>query len=101
MGRLKAHLQSKLLAGGLAAIPVGVTLFIFWYVDSTFRRIFPEIHYPFLGIPIALVAIYLLGVFGTSLIGRWLLSVLDRVLARLPGLRDTCCTWKLVVVDSD
>ena len=34
MGRLKTHLRNKFVTGLLAAIPVAVTLFIVWYVDS-------------------------------------------------------------------
>ena len=37
MGGLKAHLRNKLIAGLLAAIPVAVTIFIVWYVDSKAR----------------------------------------------------------------
>ena len=60
MGQIKAHLQTKFLAGALAAIPVAVTAFIFWYADTQVRQIFPEIQYPVLGIVVALAAIYLL-----------------------------------------
>lgn len=97
MGRLKVHFQRKLLAGVLAAIPVAVTAFIVWYVDSRVRELLP-LRYPFLGIAIVLVALYVLGVFVTSLVGRWLLHAVDWTLNKLPGLRDLYRTWKQIAV---
>lgn len=100
MGRISSHLQNKLLAGALAAIPVAITLFIVWYVDARVRELF-QVQYPFVGIVAALVGIYVLGLFVTSLIGRWLLGALDWVLNRLPGLRDLYKTWKQIAVTPD
>jgi uncharacterized membrane protein len=100
MGRVKAHFERKFLAGALAAIPVAITAIILWYVDSQMRRILP-VQYPALGILIALVAIYILGVFVTSLIGRYLLRFVDWILISVPGLRDLYRTWKQIAVTSD
>jgi uncharacterized membrane protein len=100
MGRLQAHIQRKLLAGALAAIPVAVTVFIFWYVDARVRDVVP-LRYPFIGIGIALAALYVLGVFVTSLVGRWLLHALDWTLNHMPGLRDLYGTWKQIAVTPD
>src|SRR5580698_3766751 len=65
MGSLKSHVRNKFVAGLLAAIPVAVTFFILWYVDSKARSIL-GIEIPFLGIVVALGAIYVLGLFVTS-----------------------------------
>jgi len=97
MNRVTAHFRSKFLAGVLAAIPVGITLFVIVYVDSLTQRILP-LRYPLMGIVFALVLIYFLGVFVTSLVGRQVLKLFDRGLVRLPGLRDFYRTWKQVVV---
>jgi uncharacterized membrane protein len=103
MGRIKAHFERKFLAGALAAIPVAVTVFILWYIDAEVRRLFPEQynHYKGVGILIALVAIYVLGVFVTSLIGRYLLKAVDWILTHLPGLSDLYRPWKQIAVTSD
>ena len=37
MGRVQTHVRNKLVAGALAAIPVALTIFILWYVDSAAR----------------------------------------------------------------
>jgi uncharacterized membrane protein len=100
MDRVTAHFRSKFLAGVLAAIPVGITIFVVVYVDAFTQRIFPH-RYPLVGIAVGLVFIYFLGIFVTSLVGRHILRVFDRVLGRLPGLRDFYRTWKQVVVTPD
>jgi uncharacterized membrane protein len=100
MNRLTAHFRSKFLAGVLAAIPIGITIFVVVYVDAFTQRIFP-LPYPFVGLAAGLVLIYFLGVFVTSLVGRHVLRLFDRVLGRLPGLRDFYRTWKQVVVTPD
>jgi uncharacterized membrane protein len=97
MGRIQVHFRNKLVAGALAAIPVAVTAFILWYVDSKARAIF-EVDYPFVGILIAVLAIYLLGLFVTSLFGQFLLGVTDSLIRRVPGLRDLYRSWKQVAL---
>ena len=69
MNRVTAHFRSKFLAGILAAIPLGITIFVVVYVDAFTQRILP-LRYPFAGIAVGLVLIYFLGVFVTSLVGR-------------------------------
>ncbi|HVZ74165.1 MAG TPA: DUF502 domain-containing protein [Polyangia bacterium] len=100
MGSLQVHFRNKLVAGALAAIPLVVTIFILWYVDSRARAIF-EVTTPFVGILIAIAGLYLLGLFVTSLVGQWLLHGTDAVLRRLPGLRDLYRAWKQVALTTD
>jgi len=100
MNRLTAHFRSKFFAGVLAAIPLGITIFVVVYVNAIAQRIFPT-RYPLVGIAAALVLIYFLGIFVTSFVGRQVLRLFDRVLGRLPGLRDFYRTWKQVVVTPD
>jgi uncharacterized membrane protein len=100
MGRIQVHFRNKMVAGALAAIPVAVTVFILWYVDSRARAIF-GVEYPFVGILIAIAAIYLLGLFVTSLVGQFLLGVFDALIRRIPGLRDLYRSWKQVAVTSE
>jgi uncharacterized membrane protein len=100
MGRLQVHFRNKLVAGALAAIPLVVTVFILWYVDSKARSVF-GVDYPFVGILIAVAGLYLLGLFVTSLVGQFLLGAVDAVLRRLPGLRDLYRSWKQVALTTD
>ena len=97
MGWFKAHLRNKLVAGTLAAIPVAVTIFILWYIDSKARDIL-HVRTPVVGIAITIVVIYLLGVFVTSVIGQFVLRLFDGVIRRVPGLRDLYRSWKQVAL---
>jgi uncharacterized membrane protein len=97
MSRITKHVKKKLLAGLIAAIPVAITLFLIFYVDSMVQKVV-RLPYPFLGILLSLAVIYCLGVFVTSLVGRYLLRTLNRVLERIPGLRDLYRTWKQLLV---
>jgi uncharacterized membrane protein len=101
MNRLTTSLGNKLLAGILAAIPIGAVIYgVYWLEVNTqpFARWlgFP---YPGVGILLALVAVYLLGFLVTSLIGRWLMTLGDRALGRIPGLRLLYQSWKEVMVE--
>ena len=93
MGRMQTHVRNKLVAGALAAIPVAVTAFILWYLDSKARALF-DIRYPVLGLGVTLAGLYFLGLFITSLIGRWVLTAADALLVHIPGLRDLYQSWK-------
>jgi len=97
MGSLKSHVTNKMVAGALAAIPVAVTIFILWYVDSKARDLL-HVRTPLVGIALTIVVIYLLGVFVTSVVGRFLLRAFDRVIRRVPGLRDLYRSWKQVAL---
>ena len=99
MGRLQNHFRNKLVTGLIAAIPVAVTAFILWYIDTKARALF-GVRYPFLGILITVGAIYVLGLFITSLLGRFVLGLTDGLLQRIPGLRDLYRSWKQIAVTS-
>ena len=101
MSRLNNHLRQTFLAGILSAIPIAVTGFIVWYVDNKTRFItFALFHVeiPFLGVVIAIAAIYLCGLLATSLLGRFFLGVVDKVLSRVPILRQLYIVWKQIAL---
>jgi uncharacterized membrane protein len=95
MSRLQSHLKNTFIAGTFAAIPIAVTVFIVWYVETKTRMAF-GVHYPFLGVVLAIAAIYVLGLIVTSLIGQMLLRRADRMLERMPVLREVYRAWKQV-----
>ena len=103
MTSAQKHLRNTFLAGIFAAIPVGVTVFLIWYVDratrAPLRSVFNgRFDIPFIGIPITLILIYLLGLAVTSIVGKWALRVIDRLLLRLPLLKELYQAWKHVAV---
>lgn len=96
-----AHLRKTFLAGILAAVPVAITVFVVWYVDDRTRILGKKvlgIDLPGVGLVVALAGIYLLGLVVTSLIGRILLRVVDRMLLKLPLLKTVYETWKHVAL---
>ena len=101
MTPLQKHLRNTFLAGIFAAIPVGATIFLIWYVEGLTRaplaRLF-KLDIPFIGIPIAIALIYLMGLGVRSLIGRWLLNLLDRLLSRVPLLKELYTAWKQISI---
>jgi uncharacterized membrane protein len=103
MTRVQKHLRNTFLAGIFAAIPVGATIFIVWYVEHATRAPLRSVangkfDIPFIGIPIAIGVVYLLGLGVSSIVGRWALRTIDRVLLRLPLLKEWYTAWKQVAV---
>lgn len=100
MGRVQTHIRNKLVAGTLAAVPVAVTAFILWYLDAKTRALF-DIRYPLLGLVVTIGGLYLLGLFITSLVGRWVLTGTDALIGRIPGLRALYQSWKQMAFSSE
>ena len=99
--KFQAHLRNTFLAGIFAAMPVAGTAFLVWYVDASTRvlsRKLFAVDVPFLGLAIAVVAIYLLGLVVTSLLGIFLLRIVDAILSRLPLLKPVYHAWKQVAL---
>src|SRR5438067_13494701 len=85
MSPIQKHLRHTFLAGIFAAIPLGATIFIVWYVEQATRqplRRVSGIDIPFVGIIVAIALIYVLGLIVSSLIGRLLLRLIDAILLR-------------------
>lgn len=102
MGKLAAHIRNAFLAGALAIVPVAVTAFAVWYVESQTRaaasRAIGRPVPPFVGVLLAVALVYAAGVAVTSLVGRLLLGLADRILARLPLVRAVYGAWKQVAL---
>ena len=101
MPNLQKHLRQTFLAGILAAVPVAVTAFIFWYVDAKTRAVSTLVFHreiPFVGVLIAIAAIYLCGLIATTLLGKFCLRLVDRALSRIPVLNPIYVAWKQVLI---
>jgi uncharacterized membrane protein len=99
--RSYANIRTTFLAGIFAFIPLAVTAFILWWVDDKtvvftdwlFHR---RIH--FLGVLLTLAAIYATGLITNSLLGKYLLRLLDAIIMRLPGIRLLYQGWKQIAL---
>jgi uncharacterized membrane protein len=101
VSKLNNHFRKTFLAGIFAAVPVAVTGFIVWYVDGKTRNLTHwlfKIDVPIVGIFIALAAIYLCGLVATTLLGKYFLKLIDRILSRVPILRPLYLAWKQVAL---
>jgi uncharacterized membrane protein len=99
MTPLQKHLRNTFLTGIFAAIPLGVTLFVIVYVERATREPLRQLlgwNTPFLGIVLAIALIYLLGLAVNSLVGRFLLKRIDRLLLRIPILKEIYQAWKQI-----
>jgi uncharacterized membrane protein len=95
----KNFARNTFLAGVFAAIPLVVTVFVLWYVDHLTREPLKElvgIDVPFAGVGLALVGIFALGLVVRSLIGRYVLAAIDRLLLKVPVLAELYKAWKQI-----
>lgn len=99
MDRIKNYVRTTFLAGVFSAIPLGATIFVLWYVEKLTREPIKAmfgIDTPFAGVGLALVGIFVLGVIVRSLIGRYLLAAIDKLLLKVPVLADLYKAWKQI-----
>ena len=101
MGSLQKHVRNTFLTGIFAAIPLAVTTIVIVYVEGATRRPLREYlnqDVPFAGVFLAIALIYLLGLIVNSLVGRWIIGWVDRLLLRVPLLKDLYQAWKQVTI---
>jgi len=95
------HLRTKIFAGILVILPIGITFlvlnFVFNTLDSILAPLIPEVpiylfHRPFtlpgLGIISFFVLLYVAGVITTNVLGRKLVSWADRMVINIPVVKN-------------
>ncbi len=101
MNRLQSHLRNTFLAGVLGFIPLAVTVFIILWIDSHTRVLSEAIFgrsIPGVGIVLALALIYATGLVATTLMGKFVLRLIDRLLGHVPILSKIYEAWKHVAL---
>jgi uncharacterized membrane protein len=85
------YLRSRLIAGILVLVPLGVTYFVLkWIFNALDSILAPYIEHligrdiPGLGLAATIILILLAGLLGTNVLGKHLFAYLDRGLARVP-----------------
>lgn len=97
--KLKRHLKKTLLTGIFSTIPLVVTVALIVYVEKSSRapvKALFGIDVPFIGFAVAIGVIYLVGLIVSSIVGRMLLDWIDRLLLKVPVLRELYKAWKQV-----
>ena len=91
MNKFTRHLRTRLLAGVVVAVPLVVTyLVLSWLFRFADGVLGPGIDWltgrniPGVGIAGCLVLVYLIGLLGTNVLGRWMIHVGDSALHRAP-----------------
>jgi uncharacterized membrane protein len=101
MNWLLRQLRNKFVAGLLAAVPLVIVIVAALWVEEHTRPISTTLlgfHFPGLGVLVALAGVFLLGLLVTSVLGKWFLYLLDRVLEHVPGFHILYHSWKDVLV---
>lgn len=99
-GRIGSKLRNWFLTGVIVTAPIGITLYIVLsfveFADNTVSRLIPEAYVPNrftpLSIPgsglvLALILLTLVGFLTANIIGRRLVRLSERILARMPVIR--------------
>ncbi len=101
MHQVQAHLRNTFLAGIFATVPVAITIFVIWWINAQTIGITAWLFHrpiPFVGVLVAIAAVYFAGLLTTSLLGKLLLKLLDAVLSRVPVLREVYNAWKQILL---
>lgn len=87
MNNSTRHVTRCLVGGVVALLPIGGTVLGIAYLESVLSESWrDQVHwyFPGLGLLLALVVIYIVGLFVTTFLGRWLWRGVDRTLEKLP-----------------
>jgi len=100
---IRNSIRNKLVAGTLALIPAVITYFFLKTFIGFFDKIINPIlepylgfHIPGLGLIISLLSIYFLGLFITNILGRSMLTFLEKWLNYIPLVRTVYQTSKQI-----
>jgi uncharacterized membrane protein len=86
---LKAHLARCFLAGTVAILPIGGTVLAVVWAENLIRTSLlagSARYFPGLGLLLVAALVYGVGLVVTTVLGRWLWRIADRMLNRLPAL---------------
>jgi uncharacterized membrane protein len=83
------HLSKCLLAGIVAILPIAGTVLILAYLESEISSSGISklsFYFPGMGLILAFVVVYLVGLVATTLAGQWLWRKVDRAFHKLPAI---------------
>ncbi|AFX98291.1 hypothetical protein A1OE_77 [Candidatus Endolissoclinum faulkneri L2] len=104
------RLRTYFLAGVVVTAPIGITLYIAWLIINIIDdrvtplipvRYNPETYLPFdipgFGVIVAVAVLTIIGAFTAGLVGRWLVSLSERLMARMPLIRNIHSALKQIL----
>jgi uncharacterized membrane protein len=105
-----SRLRTYFFAGVLVTAPIGITLYLAWliidFIDNQVTplipaRYNPESYLPFsipgLGLIVAAIVLTFIGAFTAGLLGRWVVGLSERLMARMPVIRNVHSALKQIL----
>jgi uncharacterized membrane protein len=100
MSKFTSNLRSGFVTGLIAILPLGLTIYVTWFLIRVLGRIFgdllekfpylkalPDVVITVLGLFLLVLLIYLVGLFTSNVLGRRALRFGERLLMRIPFIR--------------
>jgi len=100
MSTILKHISRCIIAGIIAILPIGGTILFVVYVESELADSWvgkQEFYFPGMAILACGVFLYLLGLVVSSVLGKWFISLLDRLVRSLPLLGRLYSTLKQIL----
>ena len=89
---MKAHLKKYFISGLLVLVPISFTIYVLVIIVKFTDKLYPLSNLPFYipgsGIVITFCIIILAGIITTNFIGKRLLSVSERIIERIPMVKE-------------
>jgi uncharacterized membrane protein len=83
------HFVKNFIAGMIAMLPIVSMLITLWFIERSLSLsgiVDLEFYFPGLGIIIAVVTLYLVGLMATSFLGRFIWNGIDLIFERIPAI---------------
>ena len=100
MSTILKHITRCIIAGIIAILPIGGTILFVVYVESELADSWigrQEFYFPGMAMLACGVILYVLGLVVSSVLGRWIISLVDRLLRSLPALGRLYSTLKQIL----
>jgi uncharacterized membrane protein len=100
MSTILKHITRCIVAGIIAILPIGGTILFVVYVESELADSWigrQEFYFPGMAMLACGVILYVLGLVVSSVLGRWIISLVDRLLRSLPALGRLYSTLKQIL----
>jgi uncharacterized membrane protein len=97
--KIQNHFRNTMLAGLFAVLPIVVTIAVLIYVEHLTNDPLTRLigfRIPGLGMLLCVVVIYLSGLIVTSVAGKLIVRLFDKLLTRIPLVKDLYAAWKQI-----
>lgn len=89
---MKAHLKKYFLSGLIVVVPIALTVYILLIIIKFTDKLYPASYLPFyipgFGIIITFSVIILVGIITTNFLGKKLVFIGERIIARIPLVKE-------------